>query len=102
MRGARIPRSSADTVERAFIGRVTACRDERGSILVMSAVMIPVFLLMIAFVIDVGQWYTHKRQLQNRADSAAFAAGIEYAKNWKACVQSSDPTLKASTARETG
>ena len=46
-------------------------------------------------VVDVGQWYTHKRQLQNRADAAAFAAGIEYAKNWKACVQTGDSTLKA-------
>ena len=41
-------------------------------------------------VVDVGQWYTHKRQLQNRADAAAFAAGVEYAKNWKACVQDGD------------
>ncbi len=100
MRGARISRSSTGMVERAFTDRLAACRDERGSILVMAAVMIPVFLLMVAFVIDVGQWYTHKRQLQNRADSAAYAAGIEYAKNWKACVQSSDTTLRASTARE--
>ena len=62
-------------------------RDERGAVLVMAAVMIPVFLLLTALVVDVGNWYTHKRQLQNRADAAAFAAGVEYAKNWKACVQ---------------
>ena len=54
----------------------------------LAAVMIPVFLLLTALVVDVGNWYTHKRQLQNRADAAAFAAGVEYAKNWKACVQS--------------
>ena len=41
----------------------------------MAAVMIPVFLLLTALVVDVGNWYTHKRQLQNRADAAAFAAG---------------------------
>ena len=41
-------------------------------------------------VVDVGQWYTHKRQLQTRADAGAFAAGIEYADNWKPCVQSGD------------
>ena len=62
-------------------------RDERGGVLVMAAVMIPVFLLLTALVVDVGNWYTHKRQLQNRADAGAFAAGVEYAKNWKACVQ---------------
>ena len=72
---------------------------ERGSILVMCAVMIPVFLLLTALVVDVGNWYTHKRQLQNRADAGAFAAGVEYARNWKACVQTGDPALRASTAR---
>ena len=61
--------------------------------------MIPVFLILGALVVDVGDWYTHKRQLQTRADSAAFAAGVEYAKRWKACVQNGDPVLKANTAR---
>ena len=75
-------------------------RDERGQVIVLGAVMIPVFLLLTALVVDVGNWYTHKRQLQNRADAAAFAAGVEYAKNWKACVQTADPALKASTAQE--
>ena len=65
-------------------------REERGGILVLCALLIPVFIVMTAMVIDVGQWYTHKRQLQNRADAAAFAAGVEYAKNWKACVQTHD------------
>ena len=75
-------------------------RDERGGILVLAAVMIPVFLLFTALVVDVGDWFTHKRQLQNRADAAAFAAGVEYAKNWKACVQSGNAALKLTTARE--
>ena len=66
----------------------------------MSAVMIPVFLLLTALVMDVGNWYTHKRQLQGRADAGALAAGVEYAKNWKACVQTADPLLRASTAVE--
>ncbi len=75
-------------------------QEERGGILMLSAILIPVFIVMTAMIVDVGQWYTHKRQLQNRADSAAFAAGIEYGKNWKACVQNGDAALKASTARE--
>ena len=74
--------------------------DEGGAILVLSAVMMPLFLLILALVVDVGDWYTHKRQLQNRADAAAFAAGVEYARNWKACVQTGDAALKFSTARE--
>lgn len=74
-------------------------RDERGGILALSAFLIPVFIVLTALVVDVGQWYSHKRQLQNRADAAAFAAGVEYAKNWKACVQNSDLTTKGNAAR---
>ena len=69
-------------------------RDERGTILALSAVMIPVFLLLAALVIDVGNWYTHKRQLQNRADAAAFAAGVEYAKHWQQCVYAGTDATK--------
>ena len=60
--------------------------DERGQVIVLAAVMIPVFLLLTALVVDVGNWYTHKRQLQNRADAAAFAA-VGYPATWEACVQ---------------
>jgi hypothetical protein len=74
--------------------------EERGQVIVLAAVMIPVFLLLTALVLDVGNWYTHKRQLQNRADAGAFAAGVAYAKNWKACVQTGDVALKTSTAQE--
>ena len=74
-------------------------RDERGTIMALAAVMIPVFLLLTALVVDVGNWYTHKRQLQNRADAAAFAAGVEYAKNWSNCVYAgTDPTKLAAKA----
>jgi hypothetical protein len=82
---------------RVFLRRLDV-RDEHGGILVMAAVMIPVFLLLTALVVDVGNWYAHKRQLQNRADAAAFAAGVEYAKSWKACV-GSDATVRTTTAR---
>jgi hypothetical protein len=77
-----------------------ARHEERGQVIVLGAVMIPGLLLIAALVVDVGNWYTHKRQLQNRADAAAFAAGVEYGKNWKACVQNADSALKASTGQE--
>ena len=47
--------------------------------------MIPLFLLMTALVVDAGTWFTHKRQLQNRADAGALAAGVEYTAKWAAC-----------------
>ena len=74
--------------------------EERGGVLVLAAIMIPVFLVLTSLVVDVGNWYTHKRQLQNRADAAAFAAGIEYARNWQACAQDGDLALKTRTAQE--
>ena len=74
-------------------------RSERGGIIVLAAVIIPVFLLMAALVVDVGNWYTHKRQLQNRADAAAFAAGTEYQRAWEDCVQTGSASLKLDTAK---
>jgi Flp pilus assembly protein TadG len=67
-------------------------RDERGSILVISAVLIPVFLLMCALVVDGGNWFTHKRQLQTRADAGALAAGVEYLSQLRNCVASPTTT----------
>jgi hypothetical protein len=47
-----------------------------------------VFLVLLALVVDTGIWFTHKRQLQNRADSGALAAGVEYINQLKNCVTS--------------
>ena len=52
---------------------------------VIAALMIPVFLLLAALVVDAGNWYAHKRSLQNRADAGALAAGLEYVNQLKAC-----------------
>jgi Flp pilus assembly protein TadG len=60
-------------------------RCERGGILVMSAVVLPVFLLICGLVVDAGNWFTHKRQLQNRADAGALAAGYEYLAQLGSC-----------------
>jgi hypothetical protein len=51
-----------------------AAADERGGVLVMVAVGLAVLLLFLVFVIDVGNWFVHKRHLQLQADAAAFAA----------------------------
>lgn len=60
-------------------------REERGGVLALAAVSIPVFLLLAGLVIDAGNWFTHKRQLQNRADAGALAAGVEYLSQLAAC-----------------
>jgi Putative Flp pilus-assembly TadE/G-like len=53
-------------------------RGEQGSVLIITAVFLPVALLFGAFVVDTGNWWVHKRHLQIQADSAALAAAQEF------------------------
>ena len=69
-----------------MLGMRHRLRDERGSVLMIFAVAVPVFILFLAIALNVGDWYTHRRQLQNRADAGALAAGVAYQQSWKACV----------------
>lgn len=52
-----------------------AARDERGAVLVMFVLWLPVLLAFIVFVADVGNWFVHKRHLQMQADAGALAGG---------------------------
>ncbi len=52
---------------------------ESGGVLVLVAVTLPVIVMLASFVIDVGNWYEHKRHLQLQVDSAALAGGGLYA-----------------------
>lgn len=52
---------------------------ERGGVLVLVAVTLPVMVMLTSFVLDVGNWYEHKRHLQVQADAAALAGGGLYA-----------------------
>ena len=69
--------------------RLTAARarlrDERGAVLTTFAIAIPTLILFAALALDVGNWYVHKRQLQNRADAAALAAAVAYGTLYPAC-----------------
>ena len=59
--------------------RLHGSRDERGGVIVMFVVFLPVLLLFVTFVIDVGNWFEHKRHLQLQADAAALAGGGKFA-----------------------
>src|SRR5262245_26553999 len=72
-------------------------RDERGAIMVITAILVPVLLVLSALIYDGGTWFTHKRQLQNRADAGALAAGVQYTTVWPAC-GSSDAATKLAAA----
>jgi Flp pilus assembly protein TadG len=52
-------------------------RDERGGVLVMFVLFLPVLLLFAAFVLDVGHAFQLRRHLQSSADAAALAAAQE-------------------------
>jgi hypothetical protein len=51
---------------------------ERGAVLVMVVLWIPVLAVMLTFVVDVGNWFEHKRHLQMQADAAALAGAQEF------------------------
>ena len=46
---------------------------EAGFVLIQVAIALPAVLLLISFVVDVGNWWVHKRHLQIQADAAALA-----------------------------
>jgi Flp pilus assembly protein TadG len=53
-------------------------RDERGMTLVTVLLFLPVLILFLTFVIDMGNWFEHKRHLQLQADAAAFAGADSF------------------------
>src|SRR4051794_12895000 len=56
-------------------GRIQALREERGSLLIILAIALPTLLLFLGLVVEVGNWYKHKRHLQLQADAGALAGG---------------------------
>ena len=50
-------------------------RREEGGVLVMVALWLPIVVLFVIFVVDVGNWFVHKRHLQMQADAGALAGG---------------------------
>ena len=53
-------------------------RRERGQIVVIFALMIPMLLALSGFVVGIGNWYVHAKHLQTKADAGAFAGGGEW------------------------
>src|ERR671934_1044337 len=70
------PRGVTGTLRRRI--ECATARGERGAVLVMVLLWLPVLVLMAAFVIDVANWFVHKRHLQMQADAAALAAARDW------------------------
>lgn len=62
----------------SLITMLQKIKKEQGSIVVLTAVLLPVFLGFMGISIDVGNLYMHKARLQNVADAAALAGAREY------------------------
>jgi hypothetical protein len=56
----------------------TAARREEGGVLVLWAILTPGMIFLFLLVVDVGNWYVHKRHLQMQADAAALAGGAHF------------------------
>jgi Flp pilus assembly protein TadG len=52
--------------------------EERGGVLVLVAVALPVLVLAASLVLDAANWFEHKHHLQLQADAAALAAAHEF------------------------
>ena len=51
---------------------------EQGAALVTAVIWLPVLLLIVVLVVDVGNWFAHRRHLQTQADAAALAAAGDF------------------------
>jgi hypothetical protein len=61
-----------------FHPNVPAADGEQGAVLVMVVLWIPLLAILLTFVVDVGNWFEHKRHLQMQADAAALAGAQEF------------------------
>ncbi len=62
-------------------GRTVGCRsvrDERGQVVVLFALMMPMLLALAAIVMDVGNMYVHKKHNQTLVDAGAFAGATKF------------------------
>jgi hypothetical protein len=64
--------------ERGTGGCRRVLRDERGQVVVLFALALPMLLALGAIVLAVGNWYTHAKHLQTKVDAAAFAGGASW------------------------
>ena len=55
-----------------------APRDERGSVLVLFSAALFTLILVVVLVVEVANWFEHKRHLQLQADAAALAGGAAF------------------------
>lgn len=76
-------------------------RAERGSILIVTAVMIAFLLAFLVLVVDLGVVWVARAQAQNSADAGALAGAVARALDDTEPVSAGGPTAQAATAAAT-
>lgn len=56
-------------------------RQQKGVVIVLAALLLPIAMVCAGFAIDMGNLYIHKSRLQNTADAAVLAGARTYAEN---------------------
>jgi hypothetical protein len=69
---------------------------DRGAALPWFVLWLPVLVLFVVFVVDVGHWFEHKRHLQMQADAGALAGGGVFT------IPCSDANVEATTRKYAG
>jgi hypothetical protein len=80
---------------------VARAAEQRGGVVVLFGLLLPVMLLALALAIDVGNWFVHKRHLQMQADAAALAGGA-YFGNCFTGDPNADATIQSTATRYAG
>lgn len=88
--GAGVPRQGRAVRARGETMRFRA--DEKGQMLVLTALSIVALLGFLALAVDVGLLFRAKRQVQTAADAGAIAAAVEYFYNGSAQIGSATAT----------
>ena len=70
-----------DMITAGFWVQIRYLRDITGSIMPLTALLLPIILGMAGLGFDISAWVMHKRDLQSAADAAALAAAWEMANN---------------------
>ena len=71
------------------------CRRERGQVVVVFALALPMILGIGSIVVTIGNWYVHKKHLQTLVDAGAFASGQEFT----GCFQDPNTPVTGTNAR---
>lgn len=63
-------------VDRVVIGKLRSC--SKGTVAVVTAMVMPILLGMGSLGVEVGHWYLAQRVMQGAADAAAISASAQY------------------------